>query len=186
MNAEILTKIFKEFIKYLNINFDCEINDISNKIKSYLQKNKGLIEAISKRCKRNPLLPKKSTNGYQIFSKELREELKEMGISGKDFFKIIGEKWRELSDREKDKYNVLAEKDRQRYFIEKDEKGLNKVRKNKISGYNLFCKENNSLVKKENPTFNSKQVLSETSRRWKDLNPKDKDFYLKRAEEMNL
>jgi hypothetical protein len=182
MNVKILTKIFKEYIIYLNINYDCEMDDIKNKVENYLVKNEGLIESISKRCKRNPLLPKKSTNGYQIFSKENRKK----GIDGKNFFTIIGEKWRLLTDKEKDEYNILAEKDKQRYFIEKDKKGLNKVRKNKISGYNLFCKENNNIVKKDNPTFNSKQVLSETSKRWKHLSYEEKDKYLKKAELLNL
>jgi hypothetical protein len=58
--------------------------------------------------------------------------------------------------------------------------------KGKISGYILFCKENRSDVKSENPEMTSREITTELGRMWKTMEDSEKQEWNNRAKKMNI
>jgi hypothetical protein len=56
-----------------------------------------------------------------------------------------------------------------------------KGRKQRLTGYILFCQENRPSVKEDNPKWKAPQVTKQLSKQWKALDDEDRDEYNDRA-----
>jgi len=162
-------------------------------------------EGTSKK-KKSVNAPKGARSAYIIFCIDARpiinEEFPES--SNQEKMKLMGEKWNELKENDKEKfehYQKLAREDKERATKEKEnyipipeendeeleEKAPKKTAKRTKTGYQLFCENERNLVKHEG--FTGKDITSELSKRWKNLQENDEDMYteyLEKAKKLKI
>lgn len=136
---------------------------------------KNVIDTTKKR-KENDSKPKKISS-YNIFLKETMSKLKEDGVEYGNKMKEVSIRWRALSDEEKLEYKSLAtglDLD-----TLKSQHSVSKVNK-KMSGYQLFIKENMSTIKNDS-TIAPKERLSKIANLWKNLSDEEKDGWKQKS-----
>ena len=145
--------------------------------------------------------PKGAKSGYILFCSNERAKVKEdmPNIDSKEVLAELGKRWKTLKDDDEDRYNEyqkMAEKDKVRFKTEMEnyvpgaevEDSKEKTKKTKKtkdknapkgakSGYILFCSDERSQVKEDMPTIDSKEVLAELGKRWKQLKDEDAARY---------
>lgn len=124
--------------------------------------------------------PKRNKSAYMFFCQDMRQNIVSDNADAKphQIMSLLGSKWRELTTKQKSKYYEQAAEDKERYL---DMKELEKRRSkppNKLSSYFLFCEDERPKVKKDHPTFSTKEVTAECGRRWNDLKLKDQTTYM--------
>lgn len=147
--------------------------------------------------KKDPNAPKKPTNAYMIFAKEERANIKkDSGIEdSKELIKEIGRRWTVEKEKESKifkKYAKLLEEAKEKYAEEmedyvapeveegeeekKEEKKSKKAAPKKDSNspkkptnaYIIFAKEERANIKKDSGIEDSKDLIKEIARRWKE------------------
>ena len=143
---------------------------------------------VQKRTKKDPNAPEKWNTSYIIFCNEQREKLKRenSSLSATEMTKHFGQLWKSLSEGDKKRYEEISQKDKERYQREmkeyapedKHEKSNKKVTpKRPLSSYMLFCQENRTQIKAQNPGFSGAQITSLLAKQWKELSVEEKSRY---------
>jgi hypothetical protein len=123
--------------------------------------------------------PKRNKSAYMFFCQDMRAKIVEDNDNCKphQIMSLLGSKWRELTTKQKSKYYEQAAEDKERYLDMKEiEKRRNKT-PSKLSAYFLFCEDERPKVKKDHPTFSTKEVTSECGKRWNELKLNDQEKY---------
>ena len=130
----------------------------------------------------NKPIKKKSCSSYIIFCGHKREEIKKENpkLSATEVARELGKRWNALPDEEKSHYQTLSKAGNPKEE-EKEEK-----KKKAPSGYIIFCNENRSKVKEDNPSFAPKEITMELGKRWKELDEKGKDKYNSKAKNFGI
>ena len=158
------------------------------------EKSNGKAEKNDKKKKKKKAdgAPKHPLNGYILFSTENRAEVKAENPEMKttEISSLLGKMWNEIKEEGSDEYHKymdLAKKDKVRYesemksYIPEDATDTEKVEKVKTkrekSAWQYFSEEMRPELKEEG--FVGRDVTSELSKRWKELNETEKSKYKK-------
>lgn len=194
---EIMQKLRKvKTLTELIVDAQCAMDNPDNKInlQEDTQKNR----------------PKKPVTAHGLYFAENKGTLmkRNPGICSRDLMKLANERYKKLPPKDKDRYVKEANKAREQYLIslekwrrlhqldEKTQKTKNKAdkaNKNKsikkkkkpcekqpLNGYNLFCKEQQSLL----IGIPLKNIPTVWARRWKKLSKEEKETYSQRCSAM--
>jgi len=156
---------------------------------------KSMAKKVGKK-KKDPKAPKKWSNAFIYFSKEMRKQVKEENpdMESTDIMRHLGKLWSKVKGtRKAEKYDKMVDEDKKRYEKEMEgytpgegyEKKEKKSPKSK-SAYILWCADNRARVKEENdnPEFGEMSKLLGTE--WKKVKKEEgKEFkkYVKKAAE---
>ena len=113
------------------------------------------------------LIPRGRT-GYNIFLKEKIGNFSD--VPQKDRMKLVGELWKTTSAEEKEKFNSIANEEKKNLPIPETKKS---DKKRKLSGYNIFMKENIASASGDS----QRDKLMQVSQKWKHLDIKEKEEY---------
>lgn len=146
-------------------------------------------------------LPKRPLPANAIYFAENKKKLIKMnpGISSQDLMKLANVKYKKLPPEDMEKYLQKAVQARAQYKTTMDKlrslhppelkkpekkkmKKVQSVKKSKMNGYNLFCREQKSHM----TGIPQKEIPSIWSRRWKGLSQEEKDQYSRRCKEINM
>ena len=157
------------------------------------EKSNGKAEKKDKKKKKKKAdgAPKHPLNGYILFSTENRAEVKAENPEMKttEISSLLGKMWNEIKEEDSDeyhKYMYLAKEDKVRYETEMksyipEDTNTEKVEKVKTkrekSAWQYFSEEMRPELKEEG--FVGRDVTSELSKRWKELNETEKSKYKK-------
>ena len=132
--------------------------------------------------------PKGPKNAFIIYCSDKRPEVKAEfpDLKPTEITKIIAERWNEdkLDSEVLTHYQSLAAEDKVRASEEKkayvpkdkkDDKEEKKKGTRSKSGWDLFCADERSSVKKDG--FTGKDVMAELSLRWKNLQAENREMY---------
>ena len=156
-------------------------------------------QSITLKKVKDPDAPKRAKTSYIFFCIKKRDEImkENPNMSAKEIIKELGIVWRDLPDNKKAPFVKLAEKDKERYememknyeppdlgFVEtKKKKAKRNGPKRSLTAYIFFCKEHRDTLKNENPNWTTKEITSGLGKRWKELSDKEKEPFVKLAEE---
>ena len=156
------------------------------------EKSNGKAEKKDKKKKKKKAdgAPKHPLNGYILFSTENRAEVKAENPEMKttEISSLLGKMWNEIKEEGSDEYHKymdLAKKDKVRYESEmksytpevNEDSEDKKVKKREKSAWQYFSEEMRPKLKEEG--FIGRDVTSELSKRWKQLNDTQKSKYKK-------
>jgi len=191
MSAQ-LKKQCIEFIEKIN-----EIDDEDEKLQFTLSLAKSLIKNAVKKSEKTkkvkiPGAPPKGTNAFIIFCEDKRAEYVEDNPDEKTgvITKLMAEDWNNHRDEKDEVFEEYTQKlaDRKEAYqafleengIEEEPKG-GKAKSDKPtrapSAYNLFMKEQQPIVKKENPDAGQKEIMKLIGGKWSELSAEDKAEY---------
>ena len=190
MSAQ-LKKQCIEFIEKIN-----EIDDEDEKLQVTLTMAKSLIKNAVKKSDKTkkvkiPGAPPKGTNAFIIFCEEKRAEYVEDNPDEKTgaITKLMAEDWNNHRDEKDEVFEEYTQKlaDRKEAYqafleengIEEEPKGKAKSDKptRAPSAYNLFMKEQQSIVKEENPDAGQKEIMKIIGGKWSELSAEEKAEY---------
>lgn len=152
-------------------------------------------EKTLERKKKDPNAPKKPQSAYLIFCNDNRSKVKEENpdIKATDVMKRLSEMWKDVKEDKKKSqiYIKKAEKAKEEYLKAMEKytppPGFGKKKEPKVkrapTGYIIFCNDNRSRVKEENPDFKTTDVMKELGRLWSSLEAGEKQSYLDKAAE---
>ena len=136
-----------------------------------------------------PGAPSNPNNAFMIYCQEKRAEYKEdhpEATTG-EITKMIAEQWNEERDGETEVYEDYTQKlkdAKQAYKdfleengIEEEEKTKSDKPKRAPSAYNLFMKEQQPIVKEENPEAKQKEIMQIIGEKWSELSAEEKAEY---------
>lgn len=123
--------------------------------------------------------PKRNKSAYMFFCQDMRTKIVEDNGNCKphQIMSLLGSKWRELTTKQKSKYYEQASEDKERYLDMKEIEKRRSKTPSKLSSYFLFCEDERPKVKKDHPTFSTKEVTSECGKRWNELKLNDQERY---------
>lgn len=126
---------------------------------------------------KDPNKPKKTKSGYLIFMSEQRKSLstKLENLTPQQVMKKLSELWNELPNDKKKIYNDKSLLDKERFKNEM--KNYEKPKKAK-SAWSIYFSEEYQKIKEKLHISEKMKILAN---RWKNLNPKDKEIYNKKA-----
>ena len=186
-------------------------NDFLNTIRDILyEQGKSVFSASEPKSRKTPNATqqlikhnKRRLAGYNLFVQEESKKLKEAkeqgtvpaDITSQQHFAEFGAKWRELPDEEKAKYKALAlqqsatdpaSSSSSSSSNDATTKTSGKKPK-RITGYNLYYKENHERIKQEQttPLPEGTSILSVVGAQWKLLEKAEKTLYNDRAKAIN-
>ena len=161
--------------------------------RAFNEKSNGKVEKKDKKKKKKKAdgAPKNPLNGYILFSTDKRAEVKAENPEMKttEISSLLGKMWNEIKEEDSDeyhKYMYLAKEDKVRYETEMksyipEDTNTEKVEKVKTkrekSAWQYFSEEMRPELKEEG--FVGRDVTSELSKRWKELNETEKSKYKK-------
>ena len=156
--------------------------------------DKGDKKDKKKKKKKAEGAPKNPLNGYILFSTAKRAEVKAENPEMKttEISSLLGKMWKEIKEEDSDeyrKYMDLAKEDKVRYETEmksytpevnedSDSEKVKKVKaKREKNAWQYFGEEMRPKLKEEG--FKGRDITSELSKRWKQLNDTEKSKYKK-------
>ena len=161
--------------------------------RAFNEKSNGKAEKKDKKKKKKKAdgAPKNPLNGYILFSTDKRAEVKAENPEMKttEISSLLGKMWKKIKEEdsyEYRKYMYLAKEDKVRYESEMksyipedtDTEKVEKVKKKREkSAWQYFSEEMRPKLKEEG--FIGRDVTSELSKRWKQLNDTQKSKYKK-------
>ena len=154
--------------------------------------------------KKNEETVKRPITSFFFFSQATRSQVQSEnpGIGLGEIQKKLGHMWKEMSEEEKEPYLAQATADKQRFEQEVAAGGVVNPRKNAaanekkknskpkqtaingISAYKLFCDDQQSEVKENNPKASKPEIAKVMSELWNELSEEEKNVYVQRAQEM--
>ena len=142
-----------------------------------------------------PGAPSNPNNAFMIYCQEKRAEYKEdhpEATTG-EITKMIAAQWNEERDGETDVYEEYTQKlkdSKEAYKafleengIEEEEKPKSDKPKRAPSAYNLFMKEQQPIVKEENPDAKQKEIMQIIGEKWSELSAGEKAEYKAMSDE---
>ena len=167
-----------------------------SKIEEMIEEAKTLSKADLKKLqkklasRRDPNLPKRFVGAYLYFSNTELPKVKEShkDLTHQERLKIVSERWNSLSDSKKKPFLEMEKKDRDRYekemkdytpsegFAKKTLKDPNRIKKYS-NAYIHFTKAKRPELKE----MDSKEIISEMGRLWKELSEEDRAPYYEAA-----
>lgn len=159
---------------------------------------------------KDPNRPKRGKTAYMFFCLEQRPEVKKAlgDVNQKEILAELVRRWHELKDScyfgDKQKlhaYEKNAQKDKERYLSEmtqyeggepehatKDEltppppKSSTKKSTGKVTGYQLFCKENREQTKQDHPELKGSEITKRLAELWKGLGEDQNEWKVRAAD----
>jgi len=161
---------------------------------------------------KDPNAPKRPKSSYLFFCEDKRDDVKEdyPDLKATEITSKLGELWKALSDSDKTKYIEQAEEAKESYkenmssYVrpsdeeliqlaaskkgKKGKKGEKRPKdpnapKRPKSSYLFFCEDKRVLVKEAEPELKATEVTSKLGQLWKALSEKQKQKYVKKAEQ---
>jgi hypothetical protein len=161
---------------------------------------------------KDPNAPKRPKSSYLFFCEDKRDEVKEdyPDLKATEITSKLGELWKALPDSDKTKYIEQAEEAKESYkekmssYVrpsdeellqlaaskkgKKGKKGEKRPKdpnapKRPKSSYLFFCEDKRDLVKEAEPDLKATEVTSKLGQLWKALSDKQKQKYVKKAEQ---
>ena len=142
---------------------------------------------------------------FALFSQEMRAKLQqddpEMGFG--DLGRKLGEMWHALKEEEKEEYRRRARKvadermsawkravsslsPQKRQIVENQQRAsMNKIKRKRTSGYNIFCSEYRRKLAQEQPDLPFSDVSKSVAEDWKNLSTDKRQSYEMRAQKFN-
>ena len=174
-----------------------EIDDEEEKLEVTITWAKSLVKNALKKSEKVkkvkiPGAPPKGTNAFMIFCEEKRGEYKEENPEATtgEITKMIADQWNEHRDAKNevfDDYNQKLADRKEAYKAFLEENGIeeeSKGSKSKTdkptrapSAYNLFMKEQQPIVKEENPDAGQKDIMKIIGGKWSELSADEKAEY---------
>lgn len=132
--------------------------------------------------KENSHRPKSAYNFF-VASQDIREDIKKKhgNLSVSETMKIIAEMWKNLSMDEKKVYIDMANEDKKNYSGSEESKKTIRGR----NGYQVFCNDNREDIRSKNTLVNGREITKILSDNWKNLTDEEKNFYKKKAIDLN-
>ena len=159
---------------------------------------------------KDPNKPKKGKTAYIFFCAEQRPDVKKTlgDVNQKEILAELGRRWNALKDsglaEDKEKlhaYEKNAQEDKERYLREmtqyeggepeqttKDEltpppaKSSPKKSAGKVTGYQLFCKENREQTKQDHPELKGSEITKRLAELWKGLGEDQNEWKVRAAD----
>jgi hypothetical protein len=207
-NTEL--KAFLSKIAALAGGFDIT-SEMIEETKSFLlskteKKEKAGKKEKSEKKDKDPNAPKKPTNAYIIYAKEMRPEIvKDTDIKdAKDIIREIARRWNEEKSNDSDVYKeytqklldakekytsemedyVPSEKEKTVVKKEKKEKKDSNAPKKPTNAYMIYAKEMRSEIANESNIKESKELVREIARRWNNEKTENSDIYKKYTQKL--
>lgn len=147
--------------------------------------------------------PKRPLSAYMYFCQAMRNKIKteNSSMNGKQITSLLGSKWNALTDAEKAPYEKQYSNDKLRYEKEKgveqkqtssktetkkvaavvekkvETKQTKQTTSSETAGFKCFCDEQRDDIQDENPSWSSKKVNAELSKRWNSLSEDSREAY---------
>jgi len=174
-----------------------EIDDEEEKLEVTITWAKNLVKNALKKSEKVkkvkiPGAPPKGTNAFMIFCEEKRVEYKEENPDATtgEITKMIADQWNEHRDEQDEVFDEYNQKlaDRKEAYkafleengIEEESKGSKKKSDKPTrapSAYNMFMKEQQPIVKEENPDAGQKEIMKMIGGKWSGLSANEKAKY---------
>jgi len=166
-----------------------------SKIEELLEEAKSLSKADRKKLqkkleKKDPNLPKRFIQAYLYYSKTELAKVKEADkdLSHQEAMKVVSTHWNALSDAKKKPFLEMEKKDRARYEQEmKDYTPSEGFTKKTLKDPNRVKKYSNAYIhftrakRPELQDMDSKEIMAEMGRLWKELSQEDRAPYYELA-----
>jgi hypothetical protein len=167
-------QINEEILSFLKEHSNSKINLIENWNNSKNKKEIENIITIGKKSKENNNTDKKirSKSAFSYFYEENKIKIKEEkpNIQGKEIQEILRKEWQQIKEDETNeiyqKYIKLANENK---LNKKDTNIDTNIKKKKMSTYIYFCNKNRSIIKQENPGYNSNQIMIMLGSLWNEM-----------------
>jgi len=148
--------------------------------------------------------PKRAVSAFLFFSTARRPDIKkeQPELSVTQVAKLLGQEWASMSQEEKGPFQAQADTDKKRYAKEKadyvpEEGGPQKAnRKRKrtaekakegvkkpLTAYFHYLAAQRDKMRLANPDLSQKELLREMGRLWREMGQKEKEVFVKRADE---